>query len=350
MKKRAVKIGFNIGLFLFMILVSVHFASASTQVSGTYTLVSGTYFINISYHTGTNNYNYKGHTTAYATQDNLGGNGNGSCDTYTSGICAFRISFGGTNPATAYPHLWYALADFGTDPDISVPYYAIGGAIPADGVGAQFTPAPSSTVPYYVSFTGTYNNSAFFGQICAEFTTTDADVAPFCATLPSINGVGLPYSFNYSLSPNHTYSYTLHLHDSLHNTDTTTTSPISFSTSGLIAPSPVWTPETCDWTSPSTYGGCLDNVFHDMFTPSAESLNGYTGLITTMQTKVPFGYISSTIDDLKGLNDTGTSVFTLHSLPILNTLIFDPIRSALVWVLWVAFVFVLFHRFKNIHL
>jgi hypothetical protein len=135
-------------------------------------------------------------------------------------------------------------------------------------------------------------------------------------------------------------------------TCTSPTSPISFSTNGLtgtISP-PVWTAESCTWTDFSTWTGCLDNVFHDLFSPSSESLTQYEGLQAQFINKPPFGYVVAIQSALSGINDTNTAPFTLESMPILNTYIFDPIRLALAWVLWVAFAFVLYHRLKNIAL
>ena len=220
---------------------------------------------------------------------------------------------------------------------------------PADGISSQITPSPGATVSYNVTFSGTWTSSGLYNQICANFTTTDASLKPICFPLQSMSGVNMPYSFQYVLSPNHTYSYTLKLFDGTNYT--TATSPVSFSTSALINNMvPVWQPESCTWTDFSTWTGCLDNVFHDLFSPSPDSLNQFQGLYTTYLHKPPFGYIVAIQTSLGTINDTNTSVFTLQSLPILNTYIFDPMRLALSWVLWVAFAFVLYHRVKNIKL
>lgn len=216
-----------------------------------------------------------------------------------------------------------------------------------NGIATQFTPVSGSSVGYNVNFTGTYNNSAGYNQICAFFTTTDEDVLPHCSPLPTVNGFGLPYNFNYSLDPNHTFSYTLKLYDGVNYTSAR--SPISFSTSALsTTATPAWVPEACDWTSPATYGGCISNIFYSLFFPSLDSLNQFQTLSTLYVNKPPFGYIVAVQNTLKNINDTGTSAFTLTSMPILNTFIFDPLRTALVWVLWVAFLFVLYHRLSDI--
>ena len=111
-----------------------------------------------------------------------------------------------------------------------------------------------------------------------------------------------------------------------------------------------YTPATCTWSDFSTWGGCILNVLHDVFAPSSSSLSQFTSLYTTYASKPPFGYVTSVINTLKNVNDTGTSVFTLQSVTILNTMIFNPLRLAFTWILWLGFAFVLLKRFKDIQL
>ncbi|MEI7510448.1 MAG: hypothetical protein WCJ62_13415, partial [Flavobacterium sp.] len=135
---------------------------------------------------------------------------------------------------------------------------------------------------------------------------------------------------------------------------TDATSPIHFKTgsgSGTTGGGgTVYVPEDCDVTSPSTYLGCIKNVFHDLFTPSDESINQFSNLYLAYKNKPPFGYVVAIQAELANLNDTGASVFTLHSLPVLNTMIFTPMRTAIIWVLWVGFTFVMYHRLKNLQI
>jgi hypothetical protein len=102
---------------------------------------------------------------------------------------------------------------------------------------------------------------------------------------------------------------------------------------------------TCSITD---IAGCFQNALIFLFYPSSASVDQFNGLYNQFINKPPFGYIVAIQNALKGINDTATSAFTLQSLPILNTYLFDPIRLALAWVLWVAFAFVLYHRLKNI--
>ena len=211
-------------------------------------------------------------------------------------------------------------------------------------------PTGSSTVDYNVNFTGVYTNTTDYTQICLFLTTTDSSIAPHCVPIPLINGVDLPYSFSYMLSPNHSYTYHIELYDG-NGGYSSPSSDITFNTTALQnLTTPAWAAETCDWTSPSTWTGCFNNLVHGLFYPSSESVNQFSNLYNNFKNKPPFGYVTAVISQLKNVNDTNTSVFSLQSLPILNTMIFNPMRLGIVWLLWVGFAFVIYHRLKNIQL
>lgn len=116
-----------------------------------------------------------------------------------------------------------------------------------------------------------------------------------------------------------------------------------------LAPT-IYIPATCSWNDFGTWGGCISNVLHDVFMPSSSSLAQFNGLYTTYANKPPFGYITAIQTQLREINDTGTSIFTLFSLPVLNTYIFTPLRVAFTWIFWLGFAFLLFKRFKDIQL
>jgi hypothetical protein len=104
---------------------------------------------------------------------------------------------------------------------------------------------------------------------------------------------------------------------------------------------------TCSITD---LAGCFQNAIVFLFYPSQSSLNDFSNLYDAIKDKPPFGYISAVQTSLQGINDTGTSVFTLETMPILDTYIFTPVRTAIIWILWLAFIFMFYHRLKNIHL
>ena len=93
-------------------------------------------------------------------------------------------------------------------------------------------------------------------------------------------------------------------------------------------------------------GGCLMGLF----IPDKASLSQFGSLKAQYQNKPPFGYVFAIQNTLSSINDTQTSVFTLETMPVLNTYIFDPFRTGIIWILWTAFAYMLFKRFKDIHL
>lgn len=127
--------------------------------------------------------------------------------------------------------------------------------------------------------------------------------------------------------------------------------------------SPLGTPTTFNVVTDPTTGttgyttcgitdlaGCFQNAIVFLFYPSNASVSQFSGLYLQFIHKPPFGYVSSFIGALTGLNDTGSSVFTLQSMEILNTMIFTPIYNAMIWILWVGASFMFFHRLKNLAL
>ena len=230
-------------------------------------------------------------------------------------------------------------------------FFTLQFAPPTSGIQSQTMPYNNSSTSTPVLFSGTYNNIEAYMQICATFTTSDMSIAPFCSNLPLINGFNLPYSFNVSLPLNHLYSYQLYLTGGLGNTALTTAR--LFSIGDLTIPpvvTPVYEPQACTWSDMGTWGGCISNLFYDLLFPSSASLQQFNTLYMTYRTKPPFGYINAIQTSLTTVNDTATATFTLTSLPILNTYIFNPLRIAFAWILWLGFAFVLFKRFKDIQL
>ena len=105
--------------------------------------------------------------------------------------------------------------------------------------------------------------------------------------------------------------------------------------------------ETCDTGDLACY---LRNALTWAFTAPPETYTQFTALKTELSTKAPFGYITSLLDTLNGVNGTGTPAFTLESVAPINDLIFSPIRAGLVWILYFAFAFMLFLRIRDINI
>lgn len=205
--------------------------------------------------------------------------------------------------------------------------------------------------------------------VSANYYFNDPDVSNYLtpplvlvARLHRTDGIG---------SPDQSFDFTPLIYNSLNAVSHTFTLPTNtiwelrwdISGDGYYFISPFSSPVSFNVVSDPTTGstgyttcsitdlaGCFQNALVYLFYPSSASLNQFNGLYNEFVDKPPFGYIVAIQNALKGINDTSTSIFTLQSMPILNTYIFNPIYIALEWVLWVAFAFVLYHRLKNIQL
>ncbi len=67
--------------------------------------------------------------------------------------------------------------------------------------------------------------------------------------------------------------------------------------------------------------------------PSQNVLDRYNSLWQNIQYKVPFGYVTATINQLEDLDQTATPVFDFGDIPFLST-IFSPFKEALALILW----------------
>ena len=212
-------------------------------------------------------------------------------------------------------------------------------------------PTPNASTSSPISFQGTYYNSSNYTEICAIITGQDGYNGSQCHELGLVVGSNLPYSFTATLPNNQTYTYYLQLNDIDFGYHSDHSASVSFMVgAGSSISSGGYTPQACSWLDFSTWGGCISNIIYTMFNPSQASIQQFNSLYTTYRTKPPFGYINAIQLTLATVNDTGTSIFSLQSMPILNTYIFTPLKIAFTWILWVGFAFLLFKRFKDIQL
>lgn len=261
---------------------------------------------------------------------------------------------------------WFKYTQYGSpysanwDNDVYyIQVYRSSGAWFSSGVvyGIRSVTAPTSGLQStsLITFSGTFANSAQYDQLIALVNNYKLGrTSPISWTLPLMSGYDMPFSFTRQLNTLTEYGVRFHLYNSMTGAISTDTNEILFNTpstvGGIGSGGTDFVPRDCAWSNTSTWGGCFTNLFYAILFPSSDSINQFSNLFDLYKNKPPFGYISAIIEQLKGVNDTGSSVFTLHSLGILNTLIFDPLRSALIWVLWVGFAFVFYNRLKNIQL
>ena len=104
---------------------------------------------------------------------------------------------------------------------------------------------------------------------------------------------------------------------------------------------------TCD-PNDNFFQYSLCKLLTYLFVPDSNTLNKYSTLTSGISTKVPIGYFTS-VSALISQFSSSTPAFALgidENDPT-NTTFFDPIRTGLIWILWLAFAFWLFHRFRH---
>ena len=107
---------------------------------------------------------------------------------------------------------------------------------------------------------------------------------------------------------------------------------------------------TCDPDS-SWYSYSICKVLVYLFVPNSNTLNKFNGLAAGISSKVPIGYFTEIREALEEFSST-TPIFTLdidETEPV-YTEVFEPIKTGLAWILWFAFAFWIFHRFRYFNL
>jgi hypothetical protein len=90
-----------------------------------------------------------------------------------------------------------------------------------------------------------------------------------------------------------------------------------------------------------------------LFIPDQNVLSLFGSLINNIKDKAPIGYFSSISTALNQVGSTSTPAVIIFNPtdndPVNNTF-FSPIRTALIWILWLAFGFWIFERFRHFNL
>jgi hypothetical protein len=203
----------------------------------------------------------------------------------------------------------------------------------------------------YVPFIGSYNNAnGTYNKLIITIHNNTSTVADAVITLDAQTGSQVAFRADMLLLLNSNYTYSAKLKNSSTQAETTSTADITFNTGvAVILPSQ---PPTLDYQNCSIteIGGCLTNAFIYLAYPSDLAVDKLYDLENTIKDKPPIGYISGVFTILGNLSATETPTLTFASFTPLNTYIFSPIRSGLVFVLWIAFAFVLFKRFQHFNL
>jgi len=116
---------------------------------------------------------------------------------------------------------------------------------------------------------------------------------------------------------------------------------------------------TCNESS-TFFGNSLCALFQYLFVPDNQYMNNFTNLKSRVENKPPFGYVTVFTTQIQNLStatsttstafDSISSAQNMQLASIATLSIFDWLRTAFGWFLWVAFVFYIYHRFKNFSL
>lgn len=114
---------------------------------------------------------------------------------------------------------------------------------------------------------------------------------------------------------------------------------------------PVSTTTVAEAEIACTSGGFFENTFCDiisyLFYPSDNVLGKYTNIKNELSTKPPFGYFSSISTALSNINTSTTPAFWL---PVVNFAPLNALRSGITMLLWLAYVFWVFHRLRHLNI
>jgi len=95
--------------------------------------------------------------------------------------------------------------------------------------------------------------------------------------------------------------------------------------------------------------GCqVQKAIAFLFYPSPDILDRFTNLWQTIAEKKPFGYVSMTIRQLEELNTSGTTAFSLGTVPFMDS-IFTPFKVLVGSILWALYA-IYFYKKRLIHL
>lgn len=108
---------------------------------------------------------------------------------------------------------------------------------------------------------------------------------------------------------------------------------------------------TIECTGGGWVGDSFCKVMAYLFTPSADSFNQFADLKTTLENKPPFGYFTDLQKKISLLqNGTSTDTIINASTSAAFSPVFSPIRTGLIWILWLMFAFWLLHRIRHLEL
>lgn len=200
---------------------------------------------------------------------------------------------------------------------------------------------------YYLTDPDLGNYPSFPVVIVASLHRTDAPADPLSYSFTAIANTPTSITHTFTLPTNTTWQLTLDLSGDGYYFISPLTSPVNFN----VVTNPAGGGDTGYTTCSITdLAGCFQNAIVYLFYPSQTSLSQFTEVMNTIKTKPPIGYISGIITAIGSFDLNATPTLTFATFTPLNTYVFTPFRTGLVWVLWVIFAFLLFKRFQQFDL
>lgn len=273
----------------------------------------------------------------------------GGIDSYTlptvsAGNYFLVIQYGNNHNDTGFQQVYFILSYSGTTWTQT----------PISETISHTTPANSSTVSAYVNFTGTYNNlNGTYDTVIMlmeDLTHTSNPTIVFvCDTAKT--GANIAYNCNYNAIVNTNYHYKAILWASNQSfpsgTLEDTSGWISFTTNDTYS-IPQLGGNNCGTFDVGCY--VVNGIKYLFYPGDLTSFDKLNELLDTIKNKPPIGYISGIITALGSIDLNATPTLTFAQFTPLNNLIFNPLRTGLSWVLWVAFAFVIFKRFQHLQI
>jgi hypothetical protein len=123
----------------------------------------------------------------------------------------------------------------------------------------------------------------------------------------------------------------------------------------LFTDIPVWqgqwnymlAPEATSTTDFGVIGNYFRDLFIWLFRPQQSSLEQFTTLQTTMESKAPFAYFVTIKNALSGLSGSSTPAFSLAGSTAVTNSFFNPLKIGLTWILWIVFAFWVIRKISN---
>lgn len=215
------------------------------------------------------------------------------------------------------------------------------------------SPSSGSTTSAYITFTGTYNNlTGVYDTVIILLDDLTHSSAPLLTIIcdTAQTGTSINYNCSHSGVVNTNYQYTAILWDSSQTFPSGTLQDVSgvinFATNDTYEIPPLGN-NTCETFDVGCY---VVNGIKYLFYPTDIASNKLNELIDSIKNKPPIGYISGVITGLGAIDINATPTLTFASFTPVSNYIFTPLRTGLAWVLWIAFMFLLFKRFQHFEL